>query len=730
MSKRIPILLGLILVFFAFWLISSDNQSVRFFIERMDAIDYDLILRSKNASPSELAPISIIDIDDNSLGIEGHWPWPRKKVGDLIDKLNRYGAKAIVFDIFFSEKQPNIVESVLSQLNQTLPAACISDLNAKKPFFEEDQFLAARISEGKVILANTFWQRDYKQNTLIPPLFTLSPSLKKEYNLFDAKGYISNIPVIQQNAKGEGFINVVPDTDGVARHAGLLLEYKEGVYPALSVETVHKLFGLNVKINAPFYGKGQRIESIQLGREIIPTDDRGQALIPFVGKSHSFHYYSATDVLHGKLPANFFQGQILIIGTSALGLGDFHAAPMDNSFPGVEIQATLLNGILMNNFSRIPAWTYGFTVSLLLFFGLLSAFYFPNLGPKVLGGVLVGFPVALLFTKYIIWFSSGIILSMFMPIVLVIFIALMNIMYGYIFETRKRQELRRIFGQYVPSSHIDEMLKSENSIVLRGENKDMTILFADIRNFTTISEGLSASQVVEMLNTFFTPMTEIIFKYNGIIDKYIGDTVMAFWGAPIPDARHERHALEAALDMQAKLKLMQPEFIEKGVGEIIVGIGINSGIMSVGDMGSKFRRNYTVLGDNVNLASRVEGLTKIYGLGIIVTEMTYQKNESRFVFRKLDRVRVKGKTVAVTLYELVCRPLELTPKKSSEISEYQQALDLYFTMQWDAAYEKMQALQKKFPYQKLYKLFLERIENFRVNPPPADWDGVYDYLNK
>ncbi len=731
MNRRIPILIGLILVCLAFWLISSNNQSVRFLIERMDAIDYDLILRGKTTSPSDLAPIVIIDIDDVSLGLEGHWPWPRKKLGTLIDKLNHYGAKAVTFDIFFSEKQPNLIDSVLGQLdNQQLPEACVKDLDAKKPFFDEDQFFANRIAEGKVFLANAFWQRDYQQNSLLKPLFLLPKDLKDQYDLFEAEGFISNIPVLQQRAAGEGFINVVPDSDGVARRASLLLEYKDGVYPALAVETVHKLYGVPVKINAPSYGKHRRIESIQLGNVVIPTDEKGQALIPYVGKRNSFPYYSAKDILHEKLPPNFLKDKIAIIGTSALGLGDFHAAPLDNAFPGIEIQATLLNGILINNFSRVPAWTYGFTVSLILFFGLLSAFSFPNLGPRVLGAVLIGFPMALLLIKYLTWFFSGIILSMFVPILLVWLIALMNIIYGYIFETRKRQELRRIFGQYVPTTHIDEMLRSENSIVLRGEDKDMTILFADIRNFTTISEGLTASQVVDMLNAFFTPMTEIIFKYNGIVDKYIGDTVMAFWGAPIRDTQHARHALETALDMQAKLKVMQPEFIEKGVGELIIGIGINSGIMSVGDMGSKFRRNYTALGDNVNLASRVEGLTKIYGLGIIVTETTYQQNENRFVFRKLDKVRVKGKTVAVMLYELVCRPLELTPKKLSEITEYQQALELYFNRDWDAAYEKMQALQQKYPYQKLYKLFLNRISKFKQDSPPQNWDGVYEHESK
>jgi adenylate cyclase len=281
----------------------------------------------------------------------------------------------------------------------------------------------------------------------------------------------------------------------------------------------------------------------------------------------------------------------------------------------------------------------------------------------------------------------------------------------------------------VPEKHIDEMLKLKTSYGLRGEERQMTVLFSDIRNFTTLSEGMPASQLKEMLSDFFTPMTEIIFKYSGTIDKYVGDLIMAFWGAPLKDKKHAEHALSAAIEMQQEVERLKPILTERKWPILTIGIGLNTGMMSVGDMGSKFRRNYTVLGDAVNLASRVESLTKHYGANILATEFT-QMNQEKFVFRLIDRVRVKGKKENVALYQVIGHQSDLTESLRKELELSEAALNLYFQQKWAEATTAFETLHKAHPEVKLYQLYLERLAKFMKHPPPPDWDGVYTHLHK
>jgi len=301
--------------------------------------------------------------------------------------------------------------------------------------------------------------------------------------------------------------------------------------------------------------------------------------------------------------------------------------------------------------------------------------------------------------------------------------------YGYLFETRKREKLKEIFGQYVPEKHIEEMLTSVSELGLYGEDRELTVMFADIRNFTALSEPLTAAQLKDVLNEFFTPMTEIIFKFRGTIDKYIGDMIMAFWGAPLKDKYHARHAISAALEMQQAVEKLKKVFAAKGWPEINIGIGLNTGLMSVGDMGSTFRRNYTVLGDSVNLASRIEGLTKYYGAKIIATEFT-QTKQPLFIFRKLDRVRVHGKTHSIEIFEPVGYIKGFSAELAKEIDRYHAALAYYFAQQWEKASAVFTLLARERPNEKLYHLYLKRLANFEKNPPSADWDGVYTHLEK
>lgn len=733
MSKRLPILLGLILICVAIWLLITPTKFAKALMERLDNLGYDLQLRTRVLTKSAIpeSPVAIIDIDDKSLEKEGRWPWPRNKLAELVDKLQSQGATVIAFDIFLSEKETNIADTIIQTLSKKnlLNNNIENALKTTALYFDNDKIFAKSIADTPSVLAIGFLPRAQKQNQLPPPLITLNKQDSNQLSLIKSAGYISNIPIFEQSAHGSGFLNIFPDNDGIIRHAPLVMEYEQGVYPSLALAAVLAFLNEHISLVAPSYNKTKKLEGIKVGERLIPTDENGQVLIPFIGKSYTFPFYSATDILHNKINKDAIAGKILFVGTSATGLGDLHATAIQNPFPGVEIQATLVNGMLLNNFSYKPAWTFGANLVLTLLFGLIAAFLFPHLGPRLLGSIIIILPPTLLFANNWFWEQTGLVLSLLMPVLLVLFIALVNIIYGYLFETRRREQLKEIFGQYVPEKHIEAMLKSSGNYGMYGEDREMSVLFADIRSFATISEGLTASELVDMLNTFFTPMTEIIFKHHGTIDKYVGDLIMAFWGAPLKDKHHARHALESALEMRAKVKEMRPLLAAHNWPEIKIGLGINSGIMSVGDMGSRFRRNYTVLGDAVNLASRVEGITKFYGVSIAVTENT-QQNQPDFIFRKLDLVRVKGKKVGIAIYEVICKATDITPTLKAELDLYHQALDDYFKRDWDKALELMEQLHARHPKTKIYRLYIDRINEFKENPLPDDWDGVYVHSSK
>ncbi|EKD70313.1 MAG: hypothetical protein ACD_46C00572G0003 [uncultured bacterium] len=733
MKKRIPIFLGLVLTCIAIWLLLTPMRFVRQFIERVDNLGYDLQLHTRALTNplTHSSSVAIIDIDDRSLAKEGRWPWPRAKIAALVDELQKQGAAVIAFDMFFSEKQPNISEQLLDvyKKNQLLSADLAAKLNQHAVLFDEDLKLAKSLSSIQSVLAISFLPTQLTVNQLPPPLIYLSATESNQLGLIKTKGYISNIPLLQKEIKNSGFINVFPDNDGIIRHVPLIMQYRNGVYPALALQAILLFLGEDIRLITPIYHDSKKLEGIQIGQRTIPTDERGQVLIPFIGKSYTFPYFSATDVLHHEISPDALLGKILFIGTSATGLGDLKATAIQNPFPGVEIQATLANGLLENNFSYKPAWTFGANIFLTFLFGCIAAFIFPYLGPRTLGSIIVLLPISLLFLNNWIWDKTGLILSFFIPVILVLVIAILDMLYGYLFETRRREQLKEMFGQYVPEKHIDEMLRTTSNFALHGESREMSVLFADIRSFTTISEGMSASELVDMLNTFFTPMTETIFKHRGTIDKYVGDLIMAFWGAPLKDKYHARHALQSAVEMQQKVKEMQSMIAKRNWPEIKIGIGINSGIMNVGDMGSRYRRNYTVLGDNVNLASRTEGLTKFYGVDIIVAENT-QHDQPKFIFRKLDLVRVKGKKSGVAIYEVIGYHAMLTDELAHELKLYHQALDDYFHQRFDQAYATMEILHQQFPDKKIYRLYIDRINEIKQHTLPPDWDGVFVHTSK
>lgn len=717
-SKWIPIGIGLLLTLITAYLLVSPPPVFRNVLQQLNNATYDArqtISLPKIAKPEY--PIAIVDIDEKSLKAEGRWPWPRDKVAQLLSELYAQGATVVAFDMLFPEPEQNIASRMLSYLEKSQLATpgiqkSITDVT---PYFDNDALFAKIIASGnnKVVLGTFFDNANYQPVGLLPaPLMELSSTQANDLVLAPMKTYIANIPILENAAGHAGFMSIIPDSDGIIRHYSLVMRYQNNMYPSLALEAVRLYLLLNsTPLEISKLGNHDVIESIKLGKEPIATDIDGRVFIPYIGRAKSFPYFSATDVLNKNIKANSLQNTLVFVGTSAIGLNDIRSTSIAGVYPGVEIHANIAEGLFRGHFPYVPVWAPGAELVFIILIGILLSIVFVYVGPLWnLFITLVSFAGLFLGSAWL-WKTTGIILPIVLPLMQIFLLAIFNMIYGFFAETRKRFELRRVFTQYVPPGHVDEILKHPDDIAgLSGERKLMTVLFMDIRHFTTISEKLSIVELKKLLNFFFTEMTKIIFKHGGTVDKYVGDMIMAFWGAPLDDKSHAQHALAAALDMQAVTEKLQAQLKNMNLPEVHIGVGINTGMMDVGDMGSSYRRAYTVLGDAVNLASRLESLTKYYGVGIIVGEQTFELNKASVTFRELDRVQVKGKASSVTIY---------TPSNESPetIKLYHDALYAYYQQDWLTAKKLFTTLNQP--------LFLERITYFMQNPPSKDWNGVW-----
>lgn len=695
-------------------------------LKRFQNIAYDVMLGFEYQPIKKSTPIVIIDIDDQSIAQEGRWPWNRKKMGQLISTLYSKGAKVIAIDIIFPESEQNLVDQVISEIKQIegdQASSDFSNLEASKPAFDFDSMFAEALAKGNSVLGFAFTNGGTPVGELPKPLVELPPGATEGEIIPSRKSYLSNIPILQKAAKTAGFINAMPDFDGVIRYSPMLLRYKELIFPSLSLAAVNRFLDEpELKILIADYRGEEAIEGIILGNIRIPTDAWGRILIPFRGPPYSSTYISAADVLSGKVDNSSIENKLVFIGSSATAMGDLVATAMAPSFVGIEVHAHIASGILEGYLPYKPVWERGVRVILVFCVGLLLSFILPFLGPIVSFLFTAIVVVILVYVDHYLWKEFKIVFPIIFPLFSILLLYIINQVAGYLFESRRRRDLKSVFGQYVPPEYLDLMLKKSKEFGLEGEAKELTVLFADIRKFTTISEGFSPIELKEFLNAFLTPMTEVIFQRKGTIDKYVGDMIMAFWGAPLEDQNNAEHAIEAAFDMHKQLDDLNQQFAKKNIPEVHIGIGVNTGSMNVGDMGSKYRKAYTVLGDAVNLGSRLESLTKLYNIKTIVGEETFERTKSLFLFRQLDKVRVKGKEKSIYIYQPLCRTESASEEIQALVSEHQKGLDAYMQKRWDEAEQIFEKLKVK---EALYELYLSRIEKFRKEAPPNEWDGTF-----
>jgi adenylate cyclase len=679
--------------------------------------------------------VVIVDIDERSLNAEGHWPWSRDKLALMLHQLfARYQVRVVGFDIAFSEADTSSGISVLegaaaNELRDVAPFQAF--LQRARASLDYDRRFAEEIGKGPVVLGFLVSPQGDRSGVLPPPAFPASALANAEYRHFSASGYSGNIAPLQAAAVAAGHLLPALDPDGVTRRVPMFIQVGDGFFEAMSLAVLRIYLGnapieleTHVEPGEPPQGW---IRFVRVGNAVrIPLDEMMAALVPYRG---GFRYVSATDVMRGTLGADELKDRIVVVGTSARGLVDVRATPTQEDLPGVEIHASLISGALDNAIKSRPTEMLAIGVLTILLIGVPLAVLLPRL--SALAATLV---VAMVSTLVIglnawAWQAHNLVLPLAGPLVMLAGLYFLDVAWGFFAETRHRKLITTLFGTYVPKEIVAEMAKEPESYSMHGQSLEMTVLFADIRDFTSIAENRKPRDLKDLVNTFFTKMTVCIQDKRGTVDKYIGDAIMAFWGAPVRDAKHARRALECGLAMQKALRELDPVFAKKRWPALRMGVGINCGTMNVGDMGSEFRRSYTVMGDAVNLASRLEGLTKEYGVGILVSENVVRAVQG-FVYREVDKVRVKGKQQGVAIFEPIGAQGEIDSDILAEIARFHHALAHYRAQRWDEAEALLQELASVAPAVKLYRLYRERIADFRASPPGADWDGVFGFSTK
>lgn len=729
MKKKLPlIIINVLLV--AFFLL---HVALSFdFINRLENWFYDLRLNLTMPHTQD-DRIFIVDIDEKSLASLGRWPWSRNKIVSILDNLFDYYHVAVVgFDIVFAEKDESSGLNVLERLGrQNLKTNVMYQnmLPELRTQLDYNNLFAQKIKGRKVVLGYAF-SNDSGGSTgkLPPPVFT-STILNAGNYFIKMIGYSANLPELQDNAHNAGHFNSYVDSDGVSRRIPILLDYRGAYYDALSVAMVRSfLADTPLPIKAGFGSGTDKLEWVEIDIFKIPIDDKALAMIPYRGLEGSFRYIPAIDILQKKIKKDELQGGIVLVGSRATAIKDLRSTPVAPVYPGVEIHANMIAGILDQNIKQIPDYVGVLECLLLCLIGLTMTVLLPFLNP--LRSLLLSVFMLLVSVGINAWaWHLNVVLPLASSALMIPLFFTVNMSWGFFAETKTKHHLTKLFGQYVPKPLVEEMSRNPEKFTIEGESREMTVLFSDVRGFTSISEGMHPRELTKLMNEYMTPMTDVIHRHRGTIDKYIGDAIMAFWGAPMPDNDHARNAVLAALDMQTAINQLRSNFVQKGWPEIKVGIGINSGIMRVGNMGSEFRIAYTVMGDNVNLGSRLEGITRQYGVGIIVGETT-RNAVSDIVFRELDLVRVKGKDQPVFIYEPIGLKTQVDHATREELKSFDEALTLYRAMSLNTAERQLWELQKMFPDKYIYKLYLDRIHYFRHHPPGPDWDGVFTFTSK
>ena len=665
--------------------------------------------------------VIIIDIDEKSLKSLGQWPWSRNKIATILEKLTQAQVGIIGFDVVFPEYDKSSPHRVLKELDMD---------NTNVPNY--DQIFAQTVANTPTILGYQFELEDKEHlNDVVPniPAVFIERNKSTSANyLIKAHGTILNIPIVQNNAYSSGFFNNIPDDSGIIRSVPLIISYNDIIYPSLSLELL-RVATQTRKVLINYDEQG--VTSISLDGINIPTDRHGRLLINFRGKEGNFPYISALDIFNGTFNPKDIEGKIAIIGTSAAGILDLRATPFESVYPGVEVHANAIDNIIEQDFIYKASWVDGLNIIIIFFLSIavvaliaLTAFWANPLISLFFIGISA-------YTTYYALFTHGIVINLFFQLLTIVVAAIVATLLDYFYEIKQEEAIKKKFASKVSKDVMENLLKNIDDNSFQAMEKDVTIFFSDVRGFTQISESMpNAQELIKYLNEYMEPMSNIITKYEGTIDKYIGDAIMAYWNAPADVADHPDKAVQASLEQIAYLDTLNKHFAQQNKPFIDIGIGLNTGDAVVGEMGSIGRSDYTAIGDTVNIGSRLESLCKYYNSKLNISNFTKALLKENYTFRFLDLVTVKGKTEPIEIWQVIQIGLP-SEKLKAELDKHHQAVELYKKSQFKEALKLFNELEKdeEKTNQNIYKIYIERCENYIVHPP-QNFNGVYVHTTK
>jgi adenylate cyclase len=680
-------------------------------------------------------PVTIIDIDEKSLAKLGQWPWPRTRIADLIINLTALGAAVIGFDIVFAEPDrlnPDVAADTIRYLDEVTR----SKLRALP---SNDQIFADAMRRSRVVLGQSGLPSVISEFDKTLPLTGVA-MLGDEPQRFmlDFPGLLRNVNVLEQAAAGRGLISIKTERDGIVRRVPMLMQAQGATMPSLSFEILRVATATGTILTK---SEKAGIKSVAVRGLELPTDHNGQLWVHFARRDPSI-YISAVDVLEGRVAPEMIARKLVLVGTSAVGLLDIKTTPVDPVMPGVEIHAQVLESALTRAVLSQPGYGIVIEFCAAMALGILVIAFAPLFGPVTL--VVVGgmFATLLAGTSWYFYAQHRLLIDFTYPLLSTTAIYLTLIFSSFVREQAQRRQIRSAFGQYLSPALVEQLAQSPEKLVLGGEEREMTIMFSDVRGFTSISESYKHDPqgLTTLMNRFLTPLTNAILARKGTVDKYMGDAIMAFWNAPLDDKEHQLNACQAALDMLERIDQLNHdrELEAKEGGHVYiplnVGVGLNTGVCVVGNMGSDLRFDYSVLGDSVNLASRLEGQSREYGFPIIVGSKTALAVKDKFAILELDFIMVKGKKEPEVIYAIAGR------EDVAQSSHFQRLRNLtiemlacYRSRDWEGALQAIERGRKTdqaHGLELLYKLYEARIRGYQENPPPPDWNGAFALLTK
>jgi adenylate cyclase len=705
-------------------------------IEELRLRTFDLFQVMRPRAPT-IRAVVIVDIDEPSLREIGQWPWPRTVIADLIMRLRAAGAVAVGFDVVFAEPDrmsPAVAANSFVGLDEETREK-LAALPSNDTIFADAIKRAGGIIAGQTATGQEA-QRAEDEDTPRTGFATIGPNPRRFLIKFPA--LLRNIPPIEQAAAGRGLFSIDPESDGIVRRVPVVMEARGQLVPALTMEMLRVVSRASaLVIRADQAG----IRTVAVPGLEVPTDERGRFWVYF-NRRDPARSVSAADVLHGRLAPDRIRGRLVLIGTSATGLLDIKTTPVQPDMPGVEVHAQILENILTKSLLASPGYAIGAEIIAAVVFGLAIIIAAPMLPAAIvvaLGAILIA---GLISISWYFFVAHHLLIDFTYPLISCWLIYLVLTFVNYFREQQQRQQIRSAFGFYLSPPLVEQLARSPEKLVLGGEERRMTILFSDVRGFTGISEHYKDDPqgLTQLMNRFLTPLTNAIIERKGTIDKYIGDAIMAFWNAPVDDDEHEANACDAALEMLARAEVLNGELKREAEASggvympLRIGIGLNSGPCVVGNMGSDFRFNYSVLGDTVNLASRLESRTKDYRLSLVIGSRTAERAEERFATMEIDLIQVKGKKQPELVFTVLGRAELAEDPRCDELRDLNtQMLAAYRKQQWDEAERLIERCRKvagNFGVDGLYEMYLERIAVYRTEPPPQDWTGVYEAESK